>query len=192
MKELTDTVLNSLVDELETSFFLDSSQGNWQSPILAVQDKRVAGDLRVFEPYRQEIMKIPPLSEQAVRELAAVVWKEKPKAGCEPSFNFVFARNELVEHSLKQGLWFSEKYWLGTKGIINIKDIITECNQGLVTAAENFDATKGVKFSTFVFKCLLNSVHRAFADNLYAGRQDEPIRNRSDFMPEMGRGAVYG
>lgn len=140
-------------------------------------DNTPKGDLNAFKVYKAEVMKIPYLSRAEEKELCRIMKRNQPKGGEEPNLNYVNARNKLVEHNLALGIWYAKKYMSQTTGSMDFLDLIQECNQGLIFAAENFDAEKS-KFSTYAYYALRTSVTKAVAKYAYAFRTPDTLPAR--------------
>ena len=72
------------------------------------------------------------------------------------------AKNELVEANLRFVVSVAKQY-VG-RGL-DISDLVSEGNIGLIKAAEKFDATKGVKFISYAVWWIRQSILQSLADN---------------------------
>lgn len=101
----------------------------------------------MIETYLQDIAKAPRLSAQ--EEVALAI---EAKAGN------IAARNRLVECNLKFAVNVAKKF-NGTN--LPFEDLIAAASAGLITAAEKYDPTYGVKFITFGVHWIKAAVHTA-------------------------------
>ena len=100
--------------------------------------------------YLQQVSKIPLLSQEKESELAAQI-----AAGNKEAIK------ELAEHNLRLVVSIAKKY-VGCG--LPLLDLIQEGNIGLMRAAEQFDASKGFRFSTYATWWIRQSISRALTD----------------------------
>jgi RNA polymerase primary sigma factor len=72
------------------------------------------------------------------------------------------AKNELVEANLRFVVSVAKQY--AGRGL-DISDLVSEGNIGLIKAAEKFDATKGIKFISYAVWWIRQSILQSLADN---------------------------
>ncbi len=72
------------------------------------------------------------------------------------------AQNELVEANLRFVVSIAKQY--SGRGL-DISDLVSEGNIGLIKAAEKFDATKGIKFISYAVWWIRQSILQSLADN---------------------------
>lgn len=114
--------------------------------------------------YKNEISKISLLTPQEERDLAYIIQNSPDE------FTRLQARNKLVEHNLRFGLWMAMRLSQKTSGSFGFEDLVQECNSGLITAANLFDGTEGVRFVSYAYRCIYASVSRAVADKAFSIR----------------------
>ena len=100
--------------------------------------------------YLREIGKIPLLSYDKELELAKRILEGDEEA-----------KQELAEANLRLVVSIAKKY-VG-RGMLFL-DLIQEGNMGLIKAVEQFDYTKGFKFSTYATWWIRQAITRAIAD----------------------------
>lgn len=114
-------------------------------------------DLTSLYLFKKEAEKIPLLTAEEERALSYKVHHAKDK------FTRIEARNALVEHNLLFSLWMARKFASKTSASFGIEDLIQECNQGLMYAAEIYDGSKGVRFCNYAYYCIYTYITRAVA-----------------------------
>ena len=72
------------------------------------------------------------------------------------------AQNELIEANLRFVVSIAKQY--SGRGL-DISDLVSEGNLGLIKAAEKFDATKGFKFISYAVWWIRQSILQSIADN---------------------------
>ncbi len=101
--------------------------------------------------YLQQIGKIPLLSSEEELEVAKKIYETQNP----------MARKVLINANLRLVVSIAKKY-IG-RGL-SFLDLIQEGNMGLIKATEQFDYTKGYKFSTYATWWIQQSITRAIAD----------------------------
>ena len=101
----------------------------------------------MIETYLKEIAKAPRLTAKEEIDLAT-----KAKAGD------IAARNRLVECNLKFAVNIAKKF---NGSNLPFEDLIAAASAGLITAADKYDPTYGVKFITFGVHWIKSAVHYA-------------------------------
>ena len=69
------------------------------------------------------------------------------------------ARNQLVEHNLRLVAHIIKKYFAQSD---DVEDLISIGTIGLIKGVNSYDATKGVKLSSYVSRCIENEILMAF------------------------------
>ncbi len=105
---------------------------------------------RPFASYLRAIDATPLLAAEEERELARRV------AGGDPE-----ARDHLVRANLRLVVNVACKY--AGKGL-DVEDLVAEGNMGLLRAAEAFDHSRGVRFSTYAIFWIKQSIRRAIVN----------------------------
>jgi RNA polymerase primary sigma factor len=104
-----------------------------------------------FDKYLKDIYHKPLITPQREVELANLI-KEGNKR----------AENELVEANLRFVVSIAKQYQ--NRGL-EISDLVSEGNIGLIKAAQKFDSTKGIKFISYAVWWIRQSILQSLADN---------------------------
>ena len=102
-------------------------------------------------PYSNEVVKSLPLSREREGALARRIQNGDLEA-----------RNELVQANLRFVIDVAKSYQ--NRGL-QLADLISAGNVGLITAAERFDGDKGHKFITYAVWWIRQAINQALADN---------------------------
>ena len=113
-------------------------------------------DENVLATYLKEINKIPLLSNEEEVELA-----EKAAAGDK------LAKNKIISASLRFVVTIAKK---DQKKGLDIEDLISEGNIGLINAIEKFDVSKGYRFISYAVWWIRQSILKAICE------KSRPIR----------------
>lgn len=113
-------------------------------------------DENVLATYLKEINKIPLLSNEEEVELA-----EKAAAGDK------LAKNMIINANLRFVVTIAKKY---QKKGLDIEDLISEGNIGLINAIEKFDVSKGYRFISYAVWWIRQSILKAICE------KSRPIR----------------
>lgn len=113
-------------------------------------------DENVLATYLKEINKIPLLSNEEEVELA-----EKAAAGDK------LAKNKIINANLRFVVTIAKKY---QKKGLDIEDLISEGNIGLINATEKFDVSKGYRFISYAVWWIRQSILKAICE------KSRPIR----------------
>ena len=113
-------------------------------------------DENVLATYLKEINKIPLLSNEEEVELA-----EKAAAGDK------LAKNKIINANLRFVVTIAKKY---QKKGLDIEDLISEGNIGLINAIEKFDVSKGYRFISYAVWWIRQSILKAICE------KSRPIR----------------
>lgn len=133
--------------------------------------------MKVMEIYLKDLRSSTPLDISEELSLAI-----KAKAGC------VESRNKLVTANLRYALSIAKKY---ANNNLPMEDLISAANVGLISAAEKYDATYGVKFITYARTWIqeaimreLNHRHLVYTPSsrevMYTTSIDQPIPGTED------------
>lgn len=110
----------------------------------------MAKDDTVLTMYLKEINKIPLLTREEENELAL-----KAKNGD------TVAKNKIVNANLRFVITVAKKY---QNHGLNLTDLISEGNLGLLTAIEKFDTTKGYHFISYAVWWIRQSILKAICE----------------------------
>jgi RNA polymerase primary sigma factor len=110
----------------------------------------MAKDDTVLSMYLREINKIPLLSREEENELAL-----KAKNGD------VAAKNKIINANLRFVITVAKKY---QNHGLDLTDLISEGNLGLLTAIEKFDTTKGYHFISYAVWWIRQSILKAICE----------------------------
>lgn len=113
-------------------------------------------DENVLSTYLKEINRIPLLSNEEEIELA-----EKAAAGDR------IAKNKIINANLRFVVTIAKKY---QKKGLDIEDLISEGNIGLLNAIEKFDVTKGYRFISYAVWWIRQSILKAVCEKSRAIR----------------------
>jgi len=117
---------------------------------------------RILKQYLTEASKhiIPTFEEE---QALAALFKEEddPKTNITLTGTALAARNDLVQRNLRLVISIAKRY--RNKGL-DYEDLIQEGNTGLIRAADKFDPSRGLKFSTYATWWIRQSITRALAD----------------------------
>jgi len=125
----------------------------------------IADDDEGLELYFESIRKIPLVSRQEESILAGKIAKGDKTA-----------LNRLVEGNLRLVVRIAKSMWTPPYSLL---DLIQDGNIGLVKAAERFDATQNVKFSTYAVWWIRQSISRSMVNT---GRQIRLPHRKEDAL----------
>ncbi|MCR5621607.1 MAG: RNA polymerase sigma factor RpoD/SigA [Treponema sp.] len=103
-----------------------------------------------FELYLKDISRIPLLSREEEIELA-----QKARSGDK------WAKDKLVKANLRFVVTVAKRF---QKSGMAMEDLVSEGNIGLMTAVENFDASRGNRLITFAVWWIKQSICKALGD----------------------------
>lgn len=72
------------------------------------------------------------------------------------------ARNKLIEHNLRLVAYIVNKHYSESR---DVEDLVSIGTIGLIRAAETFDPTKDISFSTYASTCIQNQIKMYFRKN---------------------------
>lgn len=137
----------------------------------------MTNDEAVLSMYLSEINKIPLLTRNEENELAKKAASGDPKA-----------RNKIVTANLRFVVNIAKKY---QNHGIDLVDLISEGNIGLLTAIEKFDVTKGYHFISYAVWWIRQSVLKAICEKSRAIRL--PLNRANELVQiEKARKIVSG
>ena len=116
----------------------------------------MTNDENILAMYLKEINKIPMISHEEEVELA-----QKAQAGD------TVAKNKLVNANLRFVVNVAKKY---QNHGLDLTDLISEGNIGLLTAVEKFDVTKGYHFISYAVWWIRQSILKAICEKSRAIR----------------------
>ncbi len=109
--------------------------------------------------YLNEIRQIPMLSPKEELELGQIILEKKDNAKLE--------KQRFIEGNLRLVVNIAKRYL--NQGI-DFLDLINEGNMGLMKAVDNFDVTKGFRFSTYATWAIRENIRRYVAANGHSYR----------------------
>ena len=134
-------------------------------------------DENVLATYLKEINKIPLLSNEEEVELA-----EKAAAGDK------LAKNKIINANLRFVVTIAKKY---QKKGLDIEDLISEGNIGLINAIEKFDVSKGYRFISYAVWWIRQSILKAICEKSRSIRL--PLNRANELVRiEHARKSVVG
>jgi RNA polymerase sigma factor for flagellar operon FliA len=109
----------------------------------------------------------------------------------EQKSHVIQTRDELIE-SCRALVIFSARRLSQTNGPMEFEDAISEGFVGLVRAANNFDASRGVKFSTYAATCIngaiIDALRRLSPGSRQARRENRSFeQSRTELTAMLGR-----
>lgn len=104
--------------------------------------------------YFHDINRFAPLSSEEEAELVRTIREGGPEA--------FWARERLIRANLKFVVSVANQY---KSSLLELSDLISEGNIGLIKAVEMFDETKGFKFISYAVWWVRQSILKALADN---------------------------
>ena len=144
--EINEEIFDAEIDSNEDDDIISALEGPKN---LETQNSAVADDS--VKIYLQQIGKIKLLKAEEELEVAKKIKETNSEA----------AKKTLINANLRLVVSIAKKY-IG-RGL-SFLDLIQVGNMGLMRAAENFDYTKGYKFSTYATWWIQQAITRAIAD----------------------------
>jgi RNA polymerase primary sigma factor len=171
---LSDDLLKSFtendLEEQEERAVLEAAETNLLVDDLAASDQGSESD-NALSLYLREVVRVPLLTATEEVHLALMVHQGKleqqraMQSNTFPNDNVMQqakeAQRRLVEANLRLVVSIARKYH---NAGLTMLDLIQEGNQGLMTAVEKFDPTKGYKLSTYATWWIRQFVSRAIAN----------------------------
>jgi RNA polymerase primary sigma factor len=111
-----------------------------------------------FDTYLREILRYPLLTAEQERRLG-----ERAQDPDEEDSERYEARERLIRSNLRLVVSVAKRY--AGRGLV-LPDLVEEGNLGLVHAAELFDPTRGVRFSTYATWWIEQAVRRALVNTV--------------------------
>ena len=130
------------------------------------KEHHMGNDDSVLSIYLREIQTIPLMSREEENELAV-----KAKAGDKA------AKDKIVSANLRFVVNVAKKY---QGGGLDLSDLISEGNIGLLTAIEKFDSTKGYHFISYAVWWIRQSILKAICEKSRAIRL--PLNRANDLV----------
>lgn len=156
---IDEGLLPSEAIELEKRFTVEKFK-------VELKEEPVWADLTSLKVYLADMRDLlknnPPLTVDEERELSYIVLNSKKN-----SFEYIQARNTLVERNLPFAYWMAKKFQHRVTNSVGFEDLIQVCNKGLINAAESFDGTKEARFTSYAYWWILSSVHRTLSHEAY-------------------------
>jgi RNA polymerase primary sigma factor len=108
-------------------------------------------ELESFDKYLKDINPIELITPEREVELATLIKEGNQRA-----------KDELIRSNLRFVISIAKQYQ--NRGL-EISDLVSEGNIGLIKAAEKFDATKGIKFISYAVWWIRQSILQGLSDN---------------------------
>lgn len=112
------------------------------------------------------------LTEEKERTLAAKILQGDSRA-----------REELIHSHLRMVFPIAKRFF--RNNMIPLEDLIQEGNLGLITAADNFDATKNIRFAAYARWWIVEFIKRKFYKELYIVKTPLRVVKKS-FVMNLG------
>ena len=138
-----------------------------------------------FQSYLKQIREVPLLTVEKEKQLAELCAKGNEAA-----------RNQLVAANLRLVLMAAKHYTQNSS--LSFDDLVQEGNMGLIRATQDFDPSKGFRFSTYAMHWIKQSISRAILNHSRTIRipvhilelQTKYKRAQSDLRNELSRSAT--
>ena len=128
--------------DIKEDYFIDES-----NIISFVKEESNTEVIDTMKLYLKEIGSKPLLTKEEEQEFLIKIQKGDKKA-----------RNEFIERNLRLSVHVAKKYI--NRGL-SMQDLIQEGNMGLITAVDKYDIKKGVKFSSYAYYWIKQTITRS-------------------------------
>ena len=152
LEEIYDRFSTAGIDVLEGGGMLEDSSADGVLASKKLQNRRSDAGYDSVQMYLREIGQYPLLNGEQEKELAKRILQKDDEA-----------RNILARSNLRLVVSIAKKY-VNRSPDLTLLDLIQESNLGPFKAVDQFDYTKGYKFSTYATWWIRQAITRALAD----------------------------
>jgi len=128
----------------------------------------------ILKKYFETVSEVPLLSSEEEKELAESIfkWRTNRKAGEATRKKGIEAKEKMIKSNLRLVIKIANKY----KGYgIDVSDLISEGNMGLIEGIEKFDPNRGVKLATYASWWIKQHIRRALSNKSRTIRVPVPV-----------------
>lgn len=172
---ITGEIIDELIEKsiIENSDFLSNSS-LFQEKTIALL-KKVLKDNN-YIPSSKKFSSVDIYLKEIDRDLLSK--EEEKELLIKASNGDIESRNKLVEKNQRLVYLIAKKYIIPP---IMLSDLIQEGNIGLMRAIDRFDVSKGFRFSTYAYICIIQAILRYIQINRYSvklpyGMQDKILK----------------